>query len=91
MPGQRPLLHAAAGDAFYGEEVTQLEHAIQCAGLARQGGARNELVLAAFLQALDEHEYEGGVKARLARYTSNRECLVNGMRRRGFATLLEDR
>lgn len=48
-------------------------------------------VVAAFLQALDEHDAEGGVKARLARYTRNRECLVTGMRRRGFFTLLEDR
>ncbi|MFO8044771.1 MAG: 2-aminoethylphosphonate--pyruvate transaminase [Halomonas sp.] len=48
-------------------------------------------VVAAFLQALDEHDAEGGVTARLARYIRNRECLVTGMRRRGFVTLLEDR
>ncbi|GEK46749.1 2-aminoethylphosphonate--pyruvate transaminase [Bisbaumannia pacifica] len=48
-------------------------------------------VVAAFRQALDEHDAEGGVAGRLARYTANRDALVAGMRRRGFATLLEDR
>ncbi|MFC2991044.1 HD domain-containing protein [Halomonas tibetensis] len=42
-------LYVAAGDAFYGEEVTQLEHAIQCAGLARRRGGSDELVVAALL------------------------------------------
>lgn len=48
-------------------------------------------VVAAFLQALDEHDAEGGTAGRLARYIANRDALVAGMRERGFATLLEDR
>ena len=43
-------LFAAGGqDAYYGEPVTQLEHALQCALLAEQAGADNETVAAAFL------------------------------------------
>ncbi|WP_142846490.1 2-aminoethylphosphonate--pyruvate transaminase [Telmatospirillum sp. J64-1] len=47
-------------------------------------------VVAAFLQALQEHEAEGGVPGRLARYTRNRDRLVAGMRGMGFRTLLDD-
>lgn len=36
-------------DAYFGEPVTQLEHALQCAQLAEQSGADKETVVAAFL------------------------------------------
>ncbi|QJD79175.1 phosphonate degradation HD-domain oxygenase [Spirosoma rhododendri] len=36
-------------DEYYGEPVTQLEHALQCAQLAEQAGADDETVVAAFL------------------------------------------
>lgn len=43
-------LFAQSGqDAYYGEPVTQLEHALQCAQLAEQAGADQETVAAAFL------------------------------------------
>ncbi|OSQ53433.1 2-aminoethylphosphonate--pyruvate transaminase [Marivita geojedonensis] len=48
-------------------------------------------VVAAFLKALDLHEAEGGVSARGARYTRNRDVVVQGMRDLGFETLLADR
>jgi 2-aminoethylphosphonate-pyruvate transaminase len=47
-------------------------------------------VVAAFLQALEEHAAEGGVAARGARYARNRDVLVAGMRGLGFETLLAD-
>ncbi|MDX1755422.1 MAG: 2-aminoethylphosphonate--pyruvate transaminase [Marinobacter sp.] len=47
-------------------------------------------VVAAFLQAMNEHEIEGGVAGRLARYTRNRDRLVAGLRDLGFQTLLVD-
>ncbi len=47
-------------------------------------------VIAAFDQALDEHEAEGGVEGRGARYRRNCKLLVDGMRALGFATLLPD-
>ncbi len=47
-------------------------------------------VLAAFAQACREHEAEGGVEARLARYRRNWQRLVDGMRQMGFRTLVPD-
>lgn len=47
-------------------------------------------VLAAFDAALDQHESEGGVKGRNARYARNCKILVDGMRSLGFVTLLPD-
>lgn len=46
-------------------------------------------VVAAFIEALRLHRQAGGVKARLARYTANRDVLVDGMRSLGFKTLLD--
>lgn len=45
-------------------------------------------VLAALHQALIEHEAEGGVPGRGARYRHNMEILVEGMRKLGFRPLL---
>ncbi len=47
-------------------------------------------VLAAFDQAMAEHEAEGGVAGRGRRYGENCRILVEGMRALGFATLLPD-
>jgi len=44
--------------------------------------------LVAFYQALKEHEKEGGIAGRLARYVRNRDTLLAGMRRLGFHMLL---
>lgn len=48
-------------------------------------------VVAAFLEALRIHEAEGGVAGRGARYATNRDVMVAGMRELGFETLLSDR
>ncbi|MEX0303606.1 MAG: 2-aminoethylphosphonate--pyruvate transaminase [Leisingera sp.] len=48
-------------------------------------------VVAAFLEALKGHEAEGGVEGRGARYTRNRDVMVDGMRGLGFETLLQNR
>ena len=45
-------------------------------------------VVAAFLQALDEHTAEGGVPGRGARYANNHRVLVDGMEAMGFRCLL---
>ncbi|MBA8879635.1 2-aminoethylphosphonate--pyruvate transaminase [Phyllobacterium myrsinacearum] len=47
-------------------------------------------VVAAFLVALRQHEVEGGVAGRGARYANNRDVMVAGMRELGFETLLKD-
>lgn len=43
------LLRRDGGDQYFGEAVTKLEHAVQCAWHARQAGADEELVIAALL------------------------------------------
>jgi len=48
-------------------------------------------VIVAFEQALREHEEEGGIAGRGARYRENCRILVEGMRALGFETLLPDR
>lgn len=48
-------------------------------------------VVVAFLEALNEHKIEGGVKGRGARYIKNRDVMVSGMRELGFETLLKDK
>jgi 2-aminoethylphosphonate-pyruvate transaminase len=48
-------------------------------------------VVAAFLEALRAHEFEGGVAGRGARYSKNRDVMVAGMRDLGFETLLQNR
>ena len=47
------VLYAECGQALYGgEAITQLEHALQCAELARREGATAALIAAAFLHDL---------------------------------------
>jgi 2-aminoethylphosphonate-pyruvate transaminase len=48
-------------------------------------------VILAMDQALKEHEQEGGVEGRGARYRQNCRILAEGMRALGFETLLPDR
>lgn len=43
------LLTASSGEQYFGEPVTKLSHAEQCAWCAQQAGADEELVLAALL------------------------------------------
>jgi phosphonate degradation associated HDIG domain protein len=55
-------LYAERGGRSYGETVTQLEHAVQCASLAQSQGASDSLVAAALLHDvghLFEHEAAG--------------------------------
>lgn len=47
-------------------------------------------VVAALRSALDQYRAEGGQPARFARYSDNCATLVQGMRRMGFRTFLED-
>ncbi|HEX3888725.1 MAG TPA: HD domain-containing protein [Phenylobacterium sp.] len=42
-------LYAERGGRSYGEGVSQIEHALQCAGLAEAGGASDSLIAAALL------------------------------------------
>jgi [1-hydroxy-2-(trimethylamino)ethyl]phosphonate dioxygenase len=56
--GQIFAAFAERGDDAYGERVTQLEHALQCAALAEEAGASAELTAAALLHDYG-HFFEG--------------------------------
>ena len=43
------LLETAGQSAYFGEPVTQLEHALECAQLARDAGSDEEMIIAALL------------------------------------------
>jgi 2-aminoethylphosphonate-pyruvate transaminase len=47
-------------------------------------------VVAALRTAIDQYQAQGGLPARLARYTANCAALVSGMRALGFKTFLPD-
>ena len=81
-------LFAQSGhDAYFGEPVTQLEHALQAAQLAEQAGADRETVVAAFLHDIghllpeeDGHAYMDGYG------TVDHERLgADFLRQRGFS------
>jgi len=95
MPGfgfvlaKRCVLQAAKDNAH----SLSLDLHAQWAEMERSGQWRYSPpthAVAAFLQALREHEDEGGVDACGARYAANRNRLVGGMRQFGLKTLLAD-
>lgn len=86
---EKAALAAAAGHA----PSLSLDLADQQAALAKTGQYRFTPpihVIAALDQAIREHAAEGGVAGRGARYYENCRVLVEGMRARGFQTLLPD-
>ena len=86
---KRGLLEASAGVSH--SVVLDLHE--QWRGLQANGQFRftpPTHALAAFHQALKEHEAQGGVAARGTRYARNADVLIDGMREMGFSTLLED-
>lgn len=54
------LFSRRGGDAYFGEAVTQLEHALQAAALARHDGAPDALILAALLHDLGHLQHSAG-------------------------------
>ncbi|AUH66427.1 2-aminoethylphosphonate--pyruvate transaminase [Paracoccus zhejiangensis] len=87
---RRSALEPAKGNAH----SLSLDVHAQWQGLVKSGQWRftpPTHVVAAFLEALRLHAEEGGVPARGARYTQNRDVMVAGMRELGFETLLADR
>jgi len=83
----RAALTAAAGNAH----SLSLDLHAQAQGFDNNGQWRftpPTHVVAAFVQALAEHEAEGGVAGRGARYRDNHRLLVEGMEALGFRCLL---
>lgn len=57
------LMKQRGGAAYFGEPVSQLEHALQCAWHATQAGSSRELVLAALLHDIGHLLHEHGEAA----------------------------
>ena len=86
---ERDLLRQASGNA----PSLSLDLFDQWRGFEADGQWRftpPTQVVAALDRALDEHEGEGGVAGRGARYRRNSQILVAGMARLGFAPLLPE-
>lgn len=56
------LLETAGQSAYFGEAVTQLEHALQCAQLATDSGADEETIIAALLHDIGHLLEEEGLR-----------------------------
>ncbi len=86
---KRDLLEASAGACH----SVVLDLFDQWRGLETNGQFRftpPTHALVAFDQALKEHEQQGGVEGRGARYARNAKALVTGMTEMGFSTLLQE-
>lgn len=74
-------------DPYFGEPVSQLEHALQCAGLAERAGADNDTVVAAFLHDIGHLlPEEAGMEFMDGYGTVDHERLgADYLRKRGFS------
>lgn len=86
------LLREGGSQAYYGEPVTQLEHALQAAQLARDAGAEEQVVLAALLHDIGHLLDTGRIHEQLGVIDHDRAG-ADFLRARGFpekvASLIE--
>jgi 2-amino-1-hydroxyethylphosphonate dioxygenase (glycine-forming) len=81
------LFGRRGSDAYFGEPVTQLEHALQAAHCAVTAQADDELVVAALLHDIGHLLGSGNVHAEIGVIDHDRNC-VEWFRTRGFSTRL---
>lgn len=81
------LLAGSASEAYYGEAVTQLEHALQTAQLARAAHADDETILAALLHDIGHVLDQGHLHADLGVIDHDRQG-ADWLRSRGFSERL---
>jgi gamma-butyrobetaine dioxygenase len=81
-------LFAGPGQRAYGESVTQLDHALQCAALARQDRADDEVVIAALLHDVG-HLVESGHEDPAHHHGSGGAALVSAFAPARVAWLIE--
>jgi predicted HD phosphohydrolase len=77
------LYERGGSEAYFGERVTQLQHALQCAHCAVLTGADDELVIAALLHDIG-HLLGGNFHADLGVIDHDRSC-IEWLRDHGFS------
>ena len=80
------LMTFSGGEQYFGESVTKLEHAEQCAWHARQAGADEELVLASLLHDIGHLlEDEGAIRDQRVGVINHDEMGAQWLLTRGFS------
>ena len=79
------LLETAGQSAYFGEPVTQLEHALQCAQLARDSGSDAEMIIAALLHDIGHLVEEEGVHDETVGVIDHDAVGARYLRERGFS------
>jgi phosphonate degradation associated HDIG domain protein len=79
------LLETAGQSAYFGEPVTQLEHALECAQLARDGGADEEMIIAALLHDIGHLLEEEGLHHDAVGVIDHDAVGARYLRERGFS------
>jgi len=82
------LLETAGQSAYFGEPVTQLEHALQCAQLATDSGADEEMILAALLHDIGHLLEEEGLRHEEVGVIDHDAAGARYLRDRGFSDRL---
>lgn len=70
----REMIGAKGGDLYGGEQITQEQHALQCAQLAEDAGAQKPLIAAALLHDVGhllEHDFEAALEREEDRFHEN--------------------
>jgi phosphonate degradation associated HDIG domain protein len=80
------LFERGGSEAYFGEHVTQLQHAVQCAHCAVEAHADDELIVAALLHDIG-HLLGGDVHAEIGVIDHDRSC-VEWLKQRGFSARL---
>ncbi len=82
----RELFEQGGSEAYFGERVTQLQHALQSAHRATEAGSDNEMVVAALLHDVG-HLLGGNLHAEIGVIDHDTSC-VEWLRARGFSPRL---
>ncbi len=83
-------LYAARGGEHYGEDVSQSEHAEQCAHHARVDGADDELIVAALLHDIGHLLQKQGIDAADRGIDTRHERIGAGFLARGFSAAVSE-